>query len=105
MLAQAFIVEEEKRLVFLHRTADAASELIAPERGRILQLKKIPGVQRVIAQKLVSGPVEEVGAPLRRGVDGRTVAAKLSAIGVRERLKFRDRFDSKRRAGNRGTRA
>ena len=105
MLAKAFVVEEEECLALLYRTADAASELIAPERSRLFQLKKIPGVQRVIAQKLVNGTMEHVRARPRHRVDGGSVATKLGAVGIRERLKFRDRFDSKGRACNGGTRS
>ena len=95
MLPKTFIVEEEKRLVWFHRAANAGAELIPPKWRRALLLKKIARVESAVAQKLVKGSMEGVGSGPGCRVDHGAVAAELGAVGVGERLKFGNRFYSK----------
>src|SRR6185312_808921 len=95
---QLFVVHEEEQLVSFDRSAKGRAELVLAE-GRLRSaIEEVAGVKRAVAEELVGGSVEAVGARLRRRVDDSAVAAKLRSVSIGEDRKLRDRFDSQRRA-------
>ena len=71
VLAEAFVVGEEERLVLDDRPAEHAAELIALQR-RLLPvggLEEAGGVQRGVADELPAGAAELVGAARVGDVD------------------------------------
>src|SRR6201999_907607 len=101
-LAEALIVEEEKKLVFEDRPADVEAELIAVEGGFLegdggagvadrQGFEEACGVEVGVADELVHGGVEAVGSALRCDVNGCTGgAAILGALVIGYYLELSD---------------
>ena len=94
VLAEAFVVPEEKGFVFLRRSAEGCSELVALKgRGGAL-IEIVGGVERVVAQKFVDRSVEMFG---RSGDDNDLAAGTLAEFGaviVAQDVEFLDGIDT-----------
>src|SRR5258706_12303955 len=71
-LVQAFIIGEEKSLIFFDRPAHGAAELVAAKRRDIQRIEKVPGVESAVAVKIEGASVNLVGARLGNRVDDAT---------------------------------
>ena len=99
-LDDAFVVDEEERLVRFDRAADAAAELVLAERrlgsGRVVE--ELARVEGAVAHKLQHRSMDRVGARPGDRIDRGAAAAKLRAVGVGQGLELGDRFDAEGRA-------
>src|SRR5579864_3790328 len=68
-LAQSLIVDEEKGVVFDDGTANRSAELIPFESRYGRSIEEVPGVERAVAEELVRGAVQGVGAGASNGID------------------------------------
>src|SRR5215468_5810050 len=100
-MAESFIVSEEKQLVLLYRAANAAAELVSPERrGGTLTAVRIDiengsGVQSAVAEKFKHGSMELVRPGLSHDADLRAGALSVFCrIGAALDVKFTDRIDA-----------
>src|SRR3974390_225432 len=105
LLVIPFLAVEHEQFVFLDRTADGESEVVALfdlllDEGivRVLRLgaggEIIPGIQRGVTAEVEYVAVPLVGAALGHDVDDRARRhAVFRSIGVAQHLEFADRFD------------
>ena len=112
LLAQPFVVPEKECFVPFDRPAEAPAKLILMIRRRLSRcltgfddcIEKIPRFEFVVTQKLVRRSVQSIRARAAGSINDGTISAKLCSVGIRERLEFSDRFDTKRRAQAAGAR-
>ena len=108
-LPDRFVVREEERFVLLDGAAKAAAKLVLAQRRdrgsrrarRQEIIEVLARVKGAIAQELIRGPVDAIGARLTDRVDDRAVAAELRAEGIGQRLELADGLDAQGVAGNR----
>ena len=100
-LPEPFIVAEQERLVLPKGASEGASKLIPFERrhrGRrrgVLDIEKVSGIQRAVAQEFKSCAVELVGAGLRDDIDLRPGSLPvLGRVGVTDQVEFPNRVNA-----------
>ena len=96
-LAQAFVINKEKRLIAENGPAQRTAKLVIVERVLRVRLgvEKIARVERVIAEILEPAAVKLVGATLGDDVDDRTGVAPVLRFVIGEHPEFGHRFDGK----------
>ena len=104
--ADAFVIDEEERLVLNDGTAKGAAELIVVKRflrlaSRLIRggIEIIAGVEGGVAEEFESRAVELVGAAFGDDVDDATGAAAVFRFEVGSDAKFGDGFDGENRCG------
>jgi hypothetical protein len=66
-LADSLIIAKDKRLIFPDWSSAVNSKLIPPE-GWDLPIEEVSRIERAVAEKLVSSPVELIGCGARNGI-------------------------------------
>ena len=89
VLAEAFVVGEQKSLIDLDRATTGAPKLIALKGRRSPAIEEVRGVESVVAQELEDGAVPLVRAGLSHDNDlpARTLA-ELGSVGVAQDVEF-----------------
>ena len=65
VLAESFVIAEDEGLIFLDRSAQRASKLVALKARRGAGIEEVAGVQGVVSQEFVYRSVQLVRAGLR----------------------------------------
>src|SRR5262249_14326363 len=98
-IAQSLPAPEEEGLVSLDPAPSDGAKLVAAE-GRLSSARAakdvveiVLGVQRTVAQEVVSGAVKAVGARVSRGGHLRRTTAEFGRVGVLLHLKLLDFID------------
>ena len=96
LLAEAFVVAEEKRFVLLDRAAERTAEHVALERRNRAVVEVVAGIERAIAQEFVGVAVKLVGAGGGDDVDLRAgTLAVGGAVAIADHGKFAHGIDAK----------
>src|SRR5579884_2079341 len=89
MLAKAFVVAENEKLVFLDGAAERGAEFVALELGDIALVEEIARVQIAVAEEFINTAVKLVCSGSRDDTDLRAGAlAVLGAIGIRNYIEL-----------------
>ena len=95
VLAEAFVVDEEKGFVFYDRAAGGCAEDVAFEMRDVAVIEEVASVERAVAHEFVGGAVELVGSVGGDDVDLRAgTLAVFGAVGVFDDGKFADGVDA-----------
>ena len=105
-LRDAFVGDEEERLVAADRSAKAAAVLILGERRLRLRrvVEEVARVELAVPREFERRSVHDVGARPGDGVDDAAASSELRAVGVGQGLEFGDRLDAEGRAEHAGAR-
>ena len=100
ILAVAFVVGEEKELVFFDRTTEGGAVVVALELGDAGLVEVVAGVEEAVAKELVDVTVELVGAGGGDDGDLRAIALAVgSGVGVGDDVEFANAVDAEELAG------
>jgi hypothetical protein len=94
VLTESFVVAEGEGLVFLERTAEGATELIALERRDGRAIEVVAGIERTVAKEFKGGAMKLVAAAL--GDDEDLCAGALAVFGgvrVAQHIELADGID------------
>ena len=100
VLAVAFVVGEEEELVLAEGATEGGAEVVALELGDAGAVEVVAGVEVAVAEELVDGAVEGVGAAGGDDGDLRAVALAVGGgVGVGDDVELADAVDAEELAG------
>ena len=100
VLAVAFVVGEEEELVLADGAAEGCAEVVALELGDAGGVEVVAGVEEGVAEELVGGAVELVGAAGGDDGDLRALALAVGGgVGVGDDVELADGVDAEELAG------